>query len=154
MPCLSGRYQAPGSPLIDVGILDEDTLPSGNEITEEQIIAADVPRLRALIDTGASRTCLSKEVARAANLLPVGKREMISASGITPVNTYLFSLGIPFAHDVDPTGQIKERLAVFRSIEGMEFNATNSSFDVLLGMDVLSKCSFKMDFDGHFSLCW
>ena len=103
---------------------------------------------------GASRPCLTREVAQAAGLSIVGKQDMISASETTAVNTYLFSLGIPVVHEVDPTGRAKGSLAVFPSIEGMEFNAVNTSFGVLLGMDILSKCAFKMDFDGHFSLCW
>lgn len=154
MPCISGSYQSSGSLFIDVVILGEEILPSGSEGAEDQTIDAKVPQVRALIDTGASRTCLTREVAQAAGLSIVGKQDMISASETTAVNTYLFSLGIPVVHEVDPTGRAKGSLAVFPSIEGMEFNAVNAGFGVLLGMDVLSKCSFKMDFDGHFSLCW
>lgn len=107
MPCISGNYQSRGGLFLDVIILHEDFLLSESEATEEQATAANVRRVQALTDTGASRTCLTKEGAQAANLSVVGKQEMISASETTAVNTYLFSLGIPLVREVDPTGQLR-----------------------------------------------
>lgn len=54
----------------------------------------------------------------------------------------------------DPRGTVSGNMSIFDAIDGMEFNASGTAFDVLLGMDVLSRGSLKIDFDGHFSFCF
>jgi hypothetical protein len=79
---------------------------------------------------------------------------MVSASHTIEVNSYLFALGIPMAITPDPRGTVSGSMTILGAIEGLEFNAEGTTFDVLLGMDVLSRGSFKLDFDGHFSFCF
>ena len=138
--------------MIDVMVLPNDDLPL--------LAAGEPPTItnmrawRALVDTGASCTCVSSRLAKECGLLPIGKSEMVSASERKMVNRYLFALGMPIAQKVDPSGMVTGSLSVFENIEGMEFNEDGGSFDVLLGMDVISKGSLSLDFDGHFTFCW
>ena len=108
----------------------------------------------ALVDTGATQTCISTKVVQAVCLTPKGKRPMLSASHIVTANTYLFSIGFPMGIAPDPRGTVSGNMFVFDTIDGMEFNSSGAAFDVLLGMDVLSRGSLKIDFDGHFSFCF
>ena len=36
----------------------------------------------------------------------------------------------------------------------MELLNSTGRFDILLGMDILSNCSLKIEFDRHYSICW
>jgi hypothetical protein len=40
------------------------------------------------------------------------------------------------------------------SVAGMELLNPTGRFDVLLGLDILCRCSLKLEFDRHYSLCW
>lgn len=136
MPCLSSRFDASIGPLINifvtpVGILTPDATASG------KIVA-----FPALIDTGASNTCISLTVAQTVGLQPIGKRPMTSATHSVPVNVYLVDLVLPFGN----AG------LVLSSIEIMEFNPPGGCpFQMLVGRDIICKGVLTMSFDGHFS---
>lgn len=149
MPCLSGSFQYPAGIIVPVVVLPIGIGGDGS------IISGQVLRnFRALLDTGATQTCITTKVVQDVGLTPKGRRPMLSASHTVTVNTYLFSIGFPMGVAPDPRGTVSGNMFIFHAIDGMEFNAGGSTFDVLLGMDVLSRGSFKIDFDGHFSFCF
>ncbi|MBI1320037.1 MAG: hypothetical protein GC168_13995 [Candidatus Hydrogenedens sp.] len=127
MPCLAASFDPAIGPLLRVGLLPLDE--------------AEPVYFHALIDTGASRTCISMRAAEKAGLLPSGMVPMISATEVKAVNTYLTHLVFPFH------GQPLVQRGVFL----MEFfQDENAPFQILLGRDILGRGQFSMSLDGHF----
>lgn len=136
MPCLSGSFNANTGPLINVGVLQPGAL------TPATRAIAHVTTFPALIDTGASATCISPNVAQTLALQPIGMRPMTSATHSVPVNVYLVDLLLPFGN----AGLVVSATQV------MEFApAGGSAFQILLGRDILCRGTFTLSFDGHFT---
>jgi hypothetical protein len=81
---------------------------------------------------------------------------MISASGNVEANAFMFHVGIPFVTagtTAGPSGQVFAKVHPFGNpIQGIELLNPTGRFDILLGMDILSNCSLKIEFDRHYSL--
>jgi hypothetical protein len=148
MPCISGNFGPAGI------LLQAVIIPSQEEFRALQQ-AGRTKLYVALVDTGANCTCITPRVVQETGLVPIGKRDMVSASHVTPTNNYLFSLGLLAGGlQQQPTGEVSGSISVFDGINGMEFNAGPARFDILLGMDVLRKGVLSFSFDGHFCFCW
>jgi len=101
-----------------------------------------VQNFLALIDTGATRTCISRQAASVAGLVAMGKLPMVSATQTIPMDVYLADIVLPMG----TAGLILPNMQI------MEFNCDpNCAFQVLLGRDILAKGVFTFSFDGHFS---
>lgn len=136
MPSLSGQFNPRIGPIINIGLVAQDRLRRGTEIPAN---ALGIP---ALIDTGATSTCISREIAERAGIQPIGMRPMSSATGSEPRNLYLVSLLLPFG----TTGLVRPNLQV------MEFTPfANSPFQALIGRDVICLGVLTMSFDGRFT---
>jgi Aspartyl protease len=133
MPCLSGKFDPAIGPLINIGVLLGNTAaPTLRQLT----------LFPALIDTGASVTCISATVVQSINLQPIGMRPMVSATHSVPVNQYLVDLILPFG----AAGY------VIKATQVMEFNAGgNAAFQILLGRDIICRGTLTLSFDGHFT---
>ncbi len=68
---------------------------------------------------------------------------MYSATHTVPVNVYLIDLLLPFGSSG----------LVLHGRQVLEFTATGSNFQMLLGRDVLCQGTFSFSFDGHFTFC-
>jgi hypothetical protein len=153
MPCLSARYDVNIGPLINIGILPPGglaaaTASAATSAATAAIAAPPTPTTArsfpALLDTGATGTCISPAVATSLGLTPIGMRPMISATHSVPKNVYLVDLVLPF-------GAASVGLA---NSQVMEFEpAAGSVFQVLVGRDILGKGVLNVGFDGHFSFC-
>ena len=86
---------------------------------------------RALWDTGASRTCISDDVANKLALIPTGRQTINTPSGSKIVNTYLVDIVLP--NNV----RIPE-LCVCGSDIGKQ------KLDVLIGMDIITQGDFAV----------
>ena len=87
--------------------------------------------------------------------MPRGKMFLISASEKREVNSYIFSLGFPMSMRSDPKGTTSGGMSVFGALQGVEIHAEDDDdIDVLIGMDVITQGSLKVDFDGHWSFCF
>jgi hypothetical protein len=119
---------------------------------------------KALVDTGATGTCITKAAAEKIGLAPIGKVEVQGVSGTKEHNNYLFYVGFttpmpgapiaiaPSAQELQVQVQVH---MVNVPIQGAEFDAgAQGGFDVLLGMDVISTGSLKIEGDGTFSWSW
>ncbi len=80
--------------------------------------------IKALWDTGASRTCISREVVSALDLIATGKCTNHTAGGDSCSNTYLVDIVLPNKVTI-PQIQVSEAL-----IGG-------NGFDALIGMDII-----------------
>jgi hypothetical protein len=120
-----------------------------------------VEMFKALIDTGATSTCITRETAAKISLTPVGKVAVQGVAGIQHHNNYLFYVG--FLVQLGPGSIVPAGIPANASagelhlmptpIQGAEINS-GGAFDVLLGMDVISTGSLKIEGDGTFSWAW
>jgi hypothetical protein len=116
----------------------------------------------ALVNTGATTTCISSKLANSLNIQPIGKVRLQGVAQVNFHNSYLFLIGFPFApasgvaetRRVLPLGrgEVPSQLHVLQSvIRGCEFDPGNATFDVLLGMDVIRTGTLVVQGDGSFS---
>ena len=94
--------------------------------------------VRALLDTGATTSGVTRAVAQQLGLQSVGKRPVGTAGGVIIVDRYLFRIGLPID---GPLPFIFDELAGFELLESANYGA-------VLGMDVLRRCDFEMRRDG------
>jgi Aspartyl protease len=147
MPCIAGNF-GPAGILTQVAIF-KDKQHIAQLQTAGPTAPAQLTLYMALLDTGASGTCISPKIVADLNLVPVGKANMISASHVTPANQYFFSVGFPIGLAQTPTGLMSGNFHVFENITGLEFKPAGATYDVLLGMDILAKGALTLDFQGR-----
>jgi hypothetical protein len=136
MPALSGQFDPGIGPLINIGVL-----PAGL-LTPTTAQPMQLTAFPALLDTGASVTCVSPNVAQTVGLQPMGVRQMVSATHMVPVPVYLVDLVLPFG----AAGFILSGAQV------VEFSPSGgSAFQILVGRDIICRGVLTMSFDGHFS---
>jgi len=117
--------------------------------------------LKALVDTGATNTCLTESAASKLKLEPLGYKSTMGVHGISQTRYYLFRIGF-LNHTPNGNSVSLGEMAVLNTpIEGTELSA-NAGFDVLLGMDALScgnlyvgsNGSYKFEFDNKQNDCY
>lgn len=98
---------------------------------------------RAILDTGATNTAVSKRLAESLQLVPSGKTKVLTAAGQQEVNTYQVDVLLPFGSTVVPI----ERLPI------TEYDAPreDAAPQVLLGMDVIQRGCLTIDFQGKWT---
>ena len=87
--------------------------------------------LYALWDTGATRTCISEEIAKELNLVPTGKEIINTPSGTSVQNTYLIDLLLPNGVTIGNVMAIDTKIG-------------SQSIDVLVGMDIITLGDFSV----------
>lgn len=93
--------------------------------------------MKALVDTGATTSAITAEIARRLDLTVRGKRLIVSAHGDQHVNRYVFRVGIHRAAGNAPYPY------VFEAVEGFEIRSV-FLFDAILGMDILAQCDLTI----------
>jgi predicted aspartyl protease len=131
MPVLTLKTDHSGKPvvLLYVGI-SVDRL----EILQEQGLTIPVARtVRALVDTGASRTIVEERYLRSLELPPLAEEEVHTAStGAIPSRLKIYAVELSLAEDV--TGTLARNLPVFASPD-----LSGLGVQMLLGRDFLSR---------------
>lgn len=135
LPCsgLAAHGKADIGPLIEVGLAASTEWKSPDEI----------PRFKALIDSGAEETCISRTAAALLGIRddPIGTRKVTSPGGSANLPVYEVHL-IFFA---------RPGMTMALEADVVETRSDSPDFDVLLGRDVLSRAIFTMDFGGQFA---
>jgi predicted aspartyl protease len=145
MPSISITYNPSVGPLIQVAIWAPNYRPA----QPSSASPLQMNMYAALVDTGASCTCISQKVIQDIGLNPIGKQQVGHAQGISAANSYQFQVVFAFPQSQGPTGTIQANLMA-HLVMGVEFlPQPGSTFDVLLGRDVICKGNFSMSFDGH-----
>ncbi|MGF1550203.1 MAG: aspartyl protease family protein [Sphingomonadaceae bacterium] len=103
---------------------------------------------QALIDTGSTVTGISPGIIRRLGLVGRGKRPLGSVHGEGQAERYLFRVGIEATDMSDPAFPF-----IFEEVIGFELRDI-SSFDILLGMDILRRCDLEMRRNGSFRLAF
>ena len=114
--------------------------PSGAQPPQAELLWAET---RAILDTGATNTAVSKRLAERLQLVPSGKTKVLTAAGQREVNTYQVDVLLPFGSTVVPI----ERLPI------TEYDAPRDDVEpqVLLGMDVIQRGCLTVDFQGKWT---
>jgi len=105
--------------------------------TETTVVFKDKSeKVIALWDTGATRTCISKEVVSDLNLIPLGKQKIRTPSGTSSANIYEVDVLLP-------NNVTAKNLVVCDSEIGAQ------RLGVLIGMDIISQGDFAVsNFNG------
>jgi hypothetical protein len=152
MPCIWGKHDKSqvflNVAVFDAGVVERISTSGPGDGFKMHVF-------RALADTGAQATCITAAAAEKVGLVPVGKVPILGVSGLQYHNNYLFKVGFAFG-TIDEKNEVQgAKVHVFaKPIEGAELNFSSSKFDVLLGMDIISMGSLKIDGDGSFSFCF
>jgi hypothetical protein len=155
MPLVAGNYNPAAGVLVNVGILPQSqfsalqTKSTGSSPTNP----ANITAFPALLDTGASVTCISDKVIKTLGLQPSGKTTMSGSTGQSAVDQYAFVVAFMFGLQQTPTGAFSGEINA-HLVQGCEFMSHGFGFDVLIGRDILCKGSFTLTFDGHYVLAF
>ena len=145
MPCISGTFNPSIGPLLGFAAVP----PMGASGIPQQISGHF-----GLVDTGATKTCISPQIAANAGLDPIGKANMTSASHTnTAVNLYLVDVILAFGQvpsGAGASGQLP--VLVIENIQVIEFPGT-PNFQALIGRDILCQGHLTMSFNGTFTFC-
>ena len=144
MPCIWGKHNN-SQIFLDVAVVPI----TSNSQTEPP------PRFRALLDTGAQLTFITSAVATKMGLSSIGMIPVQGVSGVQNHHAYLFQVGL--FRDISVAGSDGDLVSqsvlsiLSKDIAGAEFNSMTGEFEVLLGMDVISIGSLKVEGNGTFS---
>lgn len=99
--------------------------------------SSNVIPVKAQWDTGATGTCISKELVDKLNLLPTGKVKVSTPSGIGTMNKYIINL-------------ILNNEVRIPNLIVMDSEIGKQGIDVLIGMDIISIGDFAVsNFEGR-----
>jgi hypothetical protein len=150
MPSLSIQFNPKVGPLLNVFIWKPGYAPPPAAQGANAAAPLNVNAYAALIDTGASCSCVSDKVIKTEGLVPYGKQQVGGVHGAQSTNAYRFQLVIPFVQGQNVTGSVNANVIVF-NISGVEFIPL-PGIDALIGRDILCTGVFHMSFDGHATL--
>lgn len=147
--CRLSRRQA----IIDIGIQQFD---AGAYALTPVASAPAMPinSYRALIDTGAQRTCLTNHVISAERLIRHGHRHIRNVHSEATHSLFMTMLGIFAGDDGNQDGEFEPSKTYFGLEEPVEVIniADNDNFDAIIGMDVLERFDFRFTRAGIFEL--
>ena len=115
----------------------KDTVAIDDEKDKEKYTKT-LPKFGCLIDTGASRSCVSERLAEKLKLKSLGAIQILTASEKVRMKIYSVTLIIPMVNS----------FRIFEKIEVAEYGG-GKSHDVLLGRDILMKGIFQTDWNGQ-----
>ncbi|MGU9962757.1 MAG: retroviral-like aspartic protease family protein [Candidatus Halichondribacter symbioticus] len=159
MPCIWQKHNKRQA-FIDVVVASEETALA---IWQGLDSPMDIKPYKALVDTGAARTCITKRVADELGLPSAGMRPVNGVSGTSVHQFYTFHVGfvvsapdtgfseIDSPETKNPPQDFSDTHINNRIIRGAELIMPDSGFDVLLGMDILSTGSLAIEGNGTFS---
>jgi Aspartyl protease len=93
MPSLAIQYNPSVGPLVQVAIWLPNYIPPSQQTPHSPV---HLNMYNALVDTGASFTCISRKVIQDLNLTPIGKQQVGHAQGSSATNSYQFQVVLPF----------------------------------------------------------
>jgi hypothetical protein len=111
-------------------------------------VSIDYRPYRALVDTGATRTCITERVVQDLGLVRRGRVEVWNIKRPEEHFTYLFHIGI-WPDSIDEVPQ--PIFGIGDEIVGIDVG-NNRFFDVLLGMDVICQGTLKLEKTGEFCM--
>lgn len=133
--------------LIKVGIKPFQPFEPVNGVTSS--FALNYQEFVALVDTGATRTCITNNVVHKLDLKRKGRANIWNIKRSEEHFTYLFDLAI--WPETDGGSSVLFGLA--NEIEGIDVG-NHPYFDVLIGMDIITLGSLSLDARGDFEMAF
>lgn len=150
MPQITGSLFE-GKPIISVAVAE--ALPEISPVSaQHEPSGFHIKEYRALLDTGADVTCVIPRVVKESFLVSRGLISMTSGSGTYDHMSYLIRLGIWCEEVVDVDGELEVNKTLYQ-IPGEHIAAeirANSWFDLIIGMDIISKHELNFTKGGGF----
>ncbi len=138
--------------IVKIGL--QRLVPQAIEFTPEQPFP-QIPlnEYRALIDTGAQRTCLTRKTIAQEGLVRHGKRPVQNVHSQNIHYLFWIHLGFWCEASLPAGAQETDRTyyALPQPVEVIDI-ASNYWFDAIIGMDVLSQFDLRLDRTGEFVL--
>ena len=153
MPCIAGNYNPAVGIIQQVAIFPQSqfaAIQAPPSVQGSQPIP-NLTMFAALLDTGASTTCISRNVVNAIGLQPSGKTNMSGSTGQNIVDQFTFCVGLIFGGQQSPGGTFSGQVNI-HLVQGCESISHGFGFDVLIGRDILCKGTLSISFDGHYVL--
>lgn len=150
MPQITGSLFE-GKPIVSVAVAE--AMPQASPVEPQQgAPSIHLREYRALLDTGADITCVLPHVVRECFLVSRGLVDMTSGNGSFNHMSYLIRLGIWCEKVVEVDGELDVERTLYQ-IPGEHIAAeirSNSWFDVIIGMDIISQHSLNFTKGGGF----
>ena len=112
-------------PKITLNLINNQLLADAFIIQDNKIKTS----VKILFDTGATVSAIIERVAKQLNLIPISKTRLQTPTGLSIVNIYEVNLIIPLN---------KNEINFEQKIKALEI-ADNVDFDIIIGMDIISK---------------
>lgn len=144
MPSIHGKHGGRAA-IIQVAIVDA-TRHMEHRQSSAPVLTGVVP-FRALIDTGATTTMIASRVVQKLGLQLVNKLPFAGLGGVSWRPAYLFHVAFYESPPSVVPSAVSRIHVCKRVINGGELSDEHT-FDVLLGMDVLTTGSLRIDKDG------
>lgn len=138
--------------VLNIGL--QPLVPEAGQVEPTQsALQIPIREYRALIDTGAQRTCLTRETIAREGLVRHGKRPIQNVHDINIHYLFWIHLGFWCQDDSATTPQSKPNtyFALPAPVEVIDI-ASNYWFDAIIGMDVLGRLDFRMERNGAFQI--
>jgi hypothetical protein len=150
MPQITGSLFE-GKPIVSVAV--SEAIPVVTTVQPQHAPPSfHIKEYRALLDTGADITCVLPHVVKECWLISRGLIPMTSGSGTSDHMSYLISLGVWCEKVVDCDGELEVERTLYQ-IPDYHIAAeirTNSWFDIIIGMDIISQHELSFSKGGQF----
>ncbi|WP_428278118.1 retropepsin-like aspartic protease [Candidatus Palauibacter sp.] len=135
----------------DRGLIWQAAFAAAEPDDADPPVLSNIHGCMALVDTGATRTCISPAVIQALDLDPVGKASVRSADGVTEKNVYDVHVLVQLRPS-DPNNPAAGASAeLLTNLRVLEFEPSDSPYNALIGLDILRRGVLTLSSDGHFS---
>ena len=118
-------------------------------VGEDSALSAD-NFVQALVDTGATRTCISPRAVKTLGVSPIDKKDVHTAAGKVQKFVYQINAHVMLPHEQEE-GEKHFHMKNYILIDVMEADCP-PRFDMLLGMDVIRQGSLHVSGE-HFTFC-
>ena len=145
MPAYSGRFDW------NVGLVVQVAVVSGDVDPLKPSSDRKLHFCQALVDTGASTTCVSRSVVNELGLEATGMIKLGTAGGTVDVHVYSLHVGLVGAPSRNPDGTVSTDLQMIAGLQAPEFEPGGAAYQVLMGRDILRRGVLNVSFDGHYS---
>ena len=156
MPAFTGNFSWDKGIIWKIGFIDPSSFDPNNP-NNPDFAGDQIHICNALVDTGASRTCISRAVIDSLGLQPMGKAGVQTAAGPIDANAYDVHVAFLLGIEQNPDGttsyqaQMTNKMA---NTQALEFDAGKSEYQGLIGLDILKEGVLTVSFDGHFSFSY
>lgn len=136
--------------IVSVGV--QRFIPTATAVAPDQKpIVAPIDVYRALLDTGAQRTCLTHKAIAEQKLVRHGKRFIKNVHSEALHSLFFVNLGVWCNGVTEHFDEVKSYYALPDAVEVINI-ADNDRFDAIIGMDVLRQFDLNFEREGFFEL--